>query len=541
MGLGHAPVRLEDRPLITGAGRYVGDLVGPDTLHCRFVRSDVAHGRPAPPDLADARDLPGVVAVFGAEDLGLPDMPSSPHPGAPEAAGMGQPPLARERVRYVGEPVAVVVAESAVQAVDAADMLWIDVEELPVVDVPAAPSGEMLLFPETGSNVAHRASIRTEGPRPAAEIEVCVEVDIPRVSPVTIEPLAILARPVGAGLEVWCGHQMPAGLPNQLGAMLGLDPSRIRVRVPDVGGGFGTKGQFYPEYPVVAAVAQRLDRPAVWLQSRSEQLMCGTHGRAQHITMRVGGDRDGRIRYVAAEIVGDAGAYPCAGARVPFFTLHVIQGPYDIQHLQATATAVVTNRAPVGPYRGAGRPEAAIAVERAVDAFAAEVGLLPEDVRTRNFIDPADFPYTSHTGSIYDSGDYATALELALEEIGVTRWRRLKAERRADGGDPIGIGIGSFIERAGGAVGSGEYGKVELRRDGGVVVRTGSTPAGQGHRTVWCQIAAGVFSVPVESVTFHTGDTGAVAGGVGTFASRSAQLGGSAILRTAREVREQAG
>ncbi len=540
MDLGHVSVRLEDRPLITGAGRYVGDLVDADTLHCAFVRSPVAHGNPAPPDLADVRDLPGVVAVFGADDLDLPDMPSSPGPGAPEAAGMGQPPLARDRVRHVGDPIAVVVAESAVQAVDAADMVWVDVEELPATDVVSARADEVLLFPESGTNVVHRSTIRTEGPRPAVEIEVFVEIDIPRLSPVTIEPLAILVRPVGQGLEVWCGHQTPAGFPDQLGAMLGIDPSTIRARVPDVGGGFGAKGQFYPEYPVVAAIAHGLGRPTVWLQSRTEQLMCGTHGRAQHITMRIGGDRDGRIRYLLADVVGDAGAYPSAGARVPLFTRSVIQGPYDIEHLEATATAVVTNRAPTGPYRGAGRPEAAIAIERAVDAFAVAVGLLPEHVRKRNFVDPADFPYTSHTGSIYDSGDYVAALELALETADVGRWRRLKEKRRADGGDPIGIGIGSFIERAGGAVGSGEYGKVELLPDGGVVVRTGSTAAGQGHRTVWSQIAAGVLSVPVQRVTFYAGDTGEVAGGVGSFASRSAQLGGTAILRTAREVRARA-
>ena len=540
MDLGQAPVRLEDLPLITGSGRFVGDMVDAGTLHCAFVRSPVAHGRLLPPDLGGARGLPGVVAVFGADDLGLPDMPSSPHPGAPGPAGMGQPPLARDRVRYVGEPVAVVVAESAVQAVDAAGSVWIEAEELPAVDTNSALAGEVLLFPDTGSNIAHRQTIRTEGTRPAAQVEVTVEVDIPRVSPVTIEPLAILARPAGYGLEVWCGHQAPAALSRQLGGMLGIDPSGIRTRVPDVGGAFGTKGQFYPEYPVVAAIARRLARPTVWLQSRTEQLMCGTHGRAQHITMRVGGDRDGRIRYLAAEIVGDSGAYPCSGARVPFFTLPVIQGPYDIEHLEATATAVVTSRAPVGPYRGAGRPEAAIAIERGVDAFAQAAGLLPEDVRRRNFVDPADFPFRSHTGFIYDSGDYAAALELAIDTADVARWRQLQAERRAGGGDPIGIGIGSFIERAGGSAGSGEYGRVEISRDGGVVVRTGSTPSGQGHRTVWSQIAAGVFSVPTEEVTVYAGDTGEVAGGVGSFASRSTQLGGSAILRTAIEVRARA-
>ena len=540
MKLGHAPVRLEDLPLITGAGRYVGDLVDAGTLHCAFARSPVAHGKLSPPDLSGARDLPGVVAVLGADDLGLPDMPSSPHPGAPGAAGMGQPPLARDRVRHVGEPVAVVVAESAVQAVDAAGSLWVDIDELPAVDVTNALAGEVLLFPEAGSNIAHRATIMTEGPRPAAEIEASAVVDIPRVSPVTIEPLAILARPAGPGLEVWCSHQGPATLSKQLGGMLGVDPSSIRVRVPDVGGAFGTKGPFYPEYPVVAAIAQRLGRPTVWIQTRTEQLLCGAHGRAQHITIRVGGDRDGRIRYLAAEIVGDSGAYPCSGARVPFYTLPVIQGPYDIEHLEATATAVVTNRAPVGPYRGAGRPEAAIAIERAVDAFAQATGLPPEEVRRRNFVDPADFPFRSHTGFTYDSGEYGAALELAIDAADVARWRKLQAERRAGGGDPIGVGIGSFIERAGGSAGSGEYGRVEISQSGGVVVRIGSTPSGQGHRTVWSQIAAGVFSVPTEEVTVYAGDTGEVAGGVGSFASRSTQLGGSAILRTAIEVRARA-
>ncbi|MDE0171187.1 MAG: xanthine dehydrogenase family protein molybdopterin-binding subunit [bacterium] len=538
--LGRVSVRLEDRPLITGGGRYVGDLVDTGTLHCAFVRSPVAHGRLVPPDLDEVRDLPGVVAVFGAGDLDLPDMPSSPHPGAPEATGMGQPPLARDRVRYVGEPVAVVVADSATQAVDAAGMVWVDVEDLTAVDPISALEGDVLLFPDSGSNVVHRQTIGSEGSRPPAELEALIEVDIPRISPVTIEPLTILARPVNSGLEVWCGHQQPAGLPAELGVLLGLDPTGIRVRVPDVGGGFGTKGQFYPEYPVVAAIAHRLRRPVVWLQSRTEQLVCGTHGRAMHVTVRIGGDLDGRIRYVVADMVGDAGAYPCAGARVPFFSLPVMQGPYDVEHLEVTGTAVVTNRAPVGPYRGAGRPEAAIAIERAVDAFADAAGVLPEDVRRRSFIDRTNFPFTTHTGSVYDSGDYATALELALETVDIARWRRLQAGRRAVGGDPIGIGIASFVERAGGAPGTGEYGRVELDRDGGVVVRTGSTPAGQGHRTVWSQIAAGVFSVPAGSVTFYTGDTAEVADGVGSFASRSAQLGGSAVLRTALAVRNQA-
>lgn len=539
--LGTPMRRLEDGPLIVGAGSFIADLIDGETLHAAFVRSPIAHGTFAPPALDDALAMPGVVAAFRADSLRLPDLPSSPGRGAPDAIGMGQPALARDRVRHVGEPVAVVVAETAREAVDAAESIWVDYETLPAVtDVESALEDRTILFPEVGTNRVHEETAGSEGPAPTYQRSAEVEIDIPRLSPVTIEPLTILVRPNGAGLDVWCGHQSPGRLPHMLGEMVGLDPSLIRVRVPDVGGAFGTKGQFYAEYPVVTAIALRLQRPVVWLQGRREQLMSGTHGRGQTIKVRIGGDDDGRIRGVHLEILGDLGAYPLTGSRIPFFTAYVSQGLYDIEHLEAHAVVAVTNKAPTGPYRGAGRPEGAIAIERAVDAFAVELGMKPEDVRRRNYIPSASLPFTTNTGALYDSGDYAGALEVALETVEIEKWRAEQEERRRLGGDPIGIGIGTFIERAGGAIGSSEYGKVELAADGSIVVRTGSTGAGQGHRTVWSQIAASVFSVSPGAIIFYAGDSKEVASSTGSFGSRSAQLGGSAVFRSALEVRRLA-
>lgn len=539
--LGESPLRLEDGPLVAGHGSYVADLVDDTTLHCVFVRSPVAHGSFEPPDLDPATEMPGVVAVYRADNIGLPDLPSVQGPGAPEARGMGQPALARERVRHVGDPVAVVVAETPAQGEDAAEQIWVDIDPLPAVTgVAAALRDDVLLFPEAGTNLVLDETVGSTGPRPEVARHASVELEIPRLSPVTIEPLAILAGPDDEGLEIWCGHQAPWRLPRLLGPLLGLPTDEIRARVPDVGGAFGTKGPFYTEYAVVAAIARHLGRPVVWLQTRREQLQSGTHGRGQTVTVEIGGDEDGRIRFVSTEILGDVGAYPASGARVPTFSQLVAQGAYDIEHVSARAVVAVTNKAPTGPYRGAGRPEAAIAIERAVDAFAAELGLEPEVVRARNLIPSSALPFTTHTGARYDSGDYNASLELALETLDVKHWRAEQRARLEAGDNPIGVGIATFIERAGGAIDSGEWGKVQLLADGSVEVRTGSTPSGQAHRTVWSQIAGSVFSVSLDRVVFIAGDTAEVADGVGSFGSRSLQVGGSAVLRTATEVRERA-
>jgi len=535
---------IEDVPLVTGEGKYLADLIDNEVLHCAFARSPIAHGVVTNCDTTAARKAPGVVAVYErAADLGLKDLPSAPGGGAaPEAAGMTRPPLASERVRYVGEAVCVVVAETANEAAEAAALVALEIEPLAVVaSADAGLRNESLLFPDAGTNVVLRTGVNQGDPSAGEyDVVVAVEIDSPRMSHVAIETLGFLARPAGDGLDVWCGHQAPNRLPRQIGGLLGIPPESVRARSPLVGGAFGTKSQLYPEYPVVASVAFHLGRPAVWLQSRREAILNGTHGRGQHHRVELSGDKSGRIRRARIEILADIGAYPLYGSRVPLFTQYVATGLYDIEHVEIETTMVLTNRPPIGPLRGAGRPEAALAIERAVDVFASAADVDPAEVRRQNFIPTESLPYRTATGALYDSGNYAEALEMALDAVDVPAFRADQENRRRDGQDPIGLGIGAFVERTGGTIGSGEFGRVDISPSGEVIVRSGSMSTGVGHQTVWRQLASSVLTVAPEDVEVIQGDTGEVANGVGSFASRSAQLGGTAVWECALHVRDQA-
>lgn len=533
--IGRSERRVEDHRLLTGAGAYLADLVTTGTLHCHFVRSPVAHGEIGSIDRADLDSVPGVVGLFAAPDLELAEIPATTGRGE-SAPHMTRPPLAVRRVRYVGEPVAVVVAESPVVAVDAAERVWVEIDELPPVLDPEEAAGSPVHLFEGGDNVVARSSIES-GPRPETPPPVTrtVVVESQRLAPVTIETLGVVAEPADPGLRVWCGHQAPHRLRDQLADLLGIGRGEVRVSVPDVGGAFGTKGMFYPEYLVVAALARRLGRRVAWIQTRREQFMGGTHGRAQRHRVTLEGDATGRIERVRIELLADTGAYPHNGSQIPLFSRLVATGLYDIPRVEIETTTVVTNRAPTGSYRGAGRPEAALAIERAIDAFARQAGLDPIEVRLRNLI--TRLPHVTATGARYDSGDYPAAIRRAVELLDLDEVRAERERRLESGGDPVGVGMGAFIERAGGAPDSGEYGRVEIGPDG-VVVRTGSTDTGQGHRTVWAQVVRSVLGeVPV---TVLAGDTGEVAEGVGTFASRSAQIGASALQRRAEAVLETA-
>lgn len=531
--------RLEDERLIKGEGGFLADLIGPGTLRCAFVRSPLAHALIRQVEVDEAVRLPGVVAVYSAGDLGLAPIPGAGGQG-PAAPAMSRPPLAAARVRYAGEPLAVVVALTEAEATDAAEAVLADLEPLPVLATPeAALDDTVLLFPDAATNVVARRQISTEGELPSTfEVMASVEVTSPRLSAVTIEPAGILVQPGDGGLDIWCGHQAPHRLRDQLSSMLGVPASGLRVRVPEVGGAFGLKGMLYPEYLVVAAAALKLDRAVVWLQRRREQLIGGTHGRGQSISIDLAGDRDGRIRRARVKSLAETGAYPHNGSLIPLISQYVATGLYDIEHVELDATVVVTNRAPTGSYRGAGRPEAALAIERAVDAFAATASLDPAEVRRRNFIH--SLPHRTVTGALYDSGDYEAALDMALDLIDEKSVRVEQAKRRDDRADPIGLGLGAFIERAGGPINSGEWGRVSVEEDGSVVVQTGSIAMGQGIETVWRRLVASVMAVDVEQVTFLAGDTATVARGVGSFGSRSAQVGASAASRSAVAVREQA-
>ncbi|MBW3666977.1 MAG: xanthine dehydrogenase family protein molybdopterin-binding subunit [Actinobacteria bacterium] len=532
--LGTSMRRLEDWPLITGAGSYVGDRITDEDLHARFHRSPIAHGDITGVDLGGAAATPGVGIVATEEDLGL-----EPIPGPPGAARerMSRPLLARDKVRYVGEPIVVVAAETAAQATDATERIWVDIEPLPVLIDPERAEDGPALF--EGGNLVARVEPRSPGGE-SYPVSAVVKVRNQRLAPAPIEGLAIRVEPSGLdGLIVTCGHQAPHLLRDQLAAQLGIDTNRLRVVVPDVGGGFGFKGGLFPEYVVVAELARRTGRPVVWEETRREHFANGTHGRSMIHQVTLEGEEDGNIRRARIEILADAGAYPRSGALMPDLARFVAQGLYEIDEVLVGSQTVVTNQAPVGSYRGAGRPEAAYAIERAVDAFAWAAGVDPAQVRAVNLIEAGNLPYNTVNGATYDSGDYPAALQLALATVGIEEVRARQRERLDTGADPIGVGIGAFIERAGGAADSGEFGMVQMSEGGRIEVATGSTPAGQGHRTVWTQTVAEVFGVDPEDVSVTAGDTGPVAAGVGTYGSRSAQAGASAVFRMADAVAER--
>ncbi|MET0565424.1 MAG: xanthine dehydrogenase family protein molybdopterin-binding subunit [Acidimicrobiia bacterium] len=532
-------LRLEDRRLVTGSGRYVGDLAPPGTLHLAFVRSTEAHARITAIDTASV-DSPDVIGVFTAADLGLEDIPGDsttiPAPDFP------RPHLASEKVRYVGEPIAVVAATTAALAVDATDLIWVDYEVLPaVVDPRPSLEDETTLHEGAGTNVVSRSKLAAGEPEGDYEVEAEMEVTNQRLAPNAIEPLVMLAIPEDDGrLTVYVSHQRPHGVKARLCQLLPHDPDKMRVVVPDVGGAFGMKGMTYPEHTVTAAVALRLGRPVMWAEKRREHLSGGTHGRGSVHRIRLMGTSKGRIQRAEIDVLADVGAYPHNGATIPMFSRLVALGLYDISNASFTTTSVVTNTAPTGSYRGAGRPEAAYAIERAIDAFARAAGLDPVEVRLTNFIPSDSLPYRTPTGALYDSGDYAAALRRAVELVELDRLREDQRTRLAEGRDPIGVGFGAFVERAGGAVDGGEYGRVEIDREGKATLRTGSASSGQGHETAWAQVAAAALGVNPDDVTYVAGDTDEVARGTGTFASRSAQIGAAAIWRTAHGVRRRA-
>lgn len=527
--------RLEDPRFVTGKGRYVADLVQPEDLHLHFHRSPVAHGRLTEVDITDASESPGVRRILTAQDIDL-----RPIPGGPLANdGMERPLLASSRVRYVGDLIAVVVADTPVQAADASGLIWADIEPLEVV-VEARQSAHGTPLFESGNVVAQRTT-GSEFTDRGFDVSATISVYNQRLAPASIEGLAIRAEPVdGDRLIVHCGHQAPHRLRDQLADQLELDPGLIRVITPDVGGAFGLKGMLFPEYILTCAAALELGHPVAWVEERREHFQSGVHGRSQHHRVTLQGDTDGRMRRAHIEILADVGAYPHTGVLIPSLTTFVAQGLYDIEEFRVDATTVVTNLAPTGSYRGAGRPEAAFALERAVDAFARAAELDPAAVRMKNFIPASSLPYTTHTGALYDSGDYAGVLEKALKMVEIEGVRAQQRDRLETGGDPIGIGIGAFVERSGGALGAGEFGQVEVTDDGSIVVRTGSASQGQGHETVWARLAADLFRTTDDLVTFIAGDTDLVDDGVGTFASRSAQVGASAIHRTGTKVLERA-
>ncbi|GAA2371289.1 xanthine dehydrogenase family protein molybdopterin-binding subunit [Dactylosporangium salmoneum] len=538
--IGERMPRREDARLLRGAGRYVADIRVDGCLDAAFVCGAVAHGELRGVDLERARAVPGVVAAWSHADL--PDLPPTPPMlDADSARERPWPPLASGRVRYAGEPVAVVIGTDRYVAEDGRDAAVVRVDALPAVLDPAeAAGGAVRLFPGLGNVAEERefgAPIEQDVWRGAAVV-VEARYRQQRLAHTSIEPRAIIVRPeAGGGLTVWASHQAPHRLRRDLADAFGLRPERVRVIVPDVGGAFGGKSETWPEYLVVAAAARRLGRPVRWLQDRAEALTGPPHGRDQDQRVRMAAGADGRIVAYELHIDAGVGAYPHTGAFVPTATAMMAGGAYAIARVHVRTRAVVTNTAPTAPYRGAGRPEAAAAIERTVDLLARRLGLDPAEVRRRNFIAPQDFPYRTPTGFTYDSGDYAAALDRALRELDYGHWRGEQARRRAAGRAPIGIGLCTYVERAG--MGE-EFGAVEACPDGTFVALSGCCSTGQGHETAFPQVVAAVLGVGAERVRLVEGDTAVVPRGIGSFASRSMQIGGAALHRAAGKLVEEA-
>jgi carbon-monoxide dehydrogenase large subunit len=545
--LGTRVLRSEDPRFLTTGGVYTDDLTDArlaGACHVFFVRSPLAHARVRRVDLAAARSAPGVVAVFSGADLaGL--APITPMMPRMLNQQMTRPLVATDVVRFVGEPVAVVVTEHSYDGEDASGLVDVDYDPLPpVVGLDAALTDEVLLFPEAGTNVAARFG---DPAKLASDLfddcdaVVTATVVNQRLAPAPLEVRACAAAWGADGrLTAWVPNQGAQDTRDDLASLLRIDAAAIRVITPDVGGAFGAKFGAEAEHAVVAWVARELGRPARWSETRGENLVAMTHGRGQRHTVTIGGTRDGDVLAYRLEIAQDAGAYPQIGAVLPFLTIMMATGPYAIGRAEAVGVSVVTSTTPVGAYRGAGRPEATAALERALDLFAVEIGADPAAVRRRNLLPAFTEPHKTAFGALYDSGDYAVALDKALGAAGYADLRAEQASRRAARDTAqLGIGLSCYVEITGGGDEAGapsENAAVEVHADGTATILTGTSPHGQGHATAWAMIASDELGIPVDHITVRWGDTDLVPEGGGTAGSRSLQQGGVAVRQASREL-----
>jgi carbon-monoxide dehydrogenase large subunit len=545
--LGTRVLRTEDPKFLTTGGVYTEDVVDERLAgagHVFFVRSPIAHARITGIDVSGAQAAPGVIAVFTGADLA--ELP--PRKGAPMMnQEMFQQPLATDTVRFVGEPVAAVVVEEPYQGEDAAELVSVDYEPLPpVIGYPAALAGGSLLFPAAGTNVTAEFGNKDAAAADlfdGCEAVVTATIVNQRVAPAPMESRGAAAVWGDDGrLTAWVPNQGAQGTLRSLAGQLSLEAKQIRVITPDVGGAFGAKFGADPEVVVVCWVARALGRPARWSETRYENLIGMTHGRAQENTITIGGRRDGTVLAYRLEILQDAGAYPRIGAILPSLTILMAPGPYVIPRAEAWATVLVTNTTPLGAYRGAGRPEATATLERAMDLFAAEIGADPAHVRRVNLLPPFTEPHKTAFGALYDTGDYVTALDAALAAADYPALRAEQAARRERGDVlQLGIGLASYVEITGGGDESGppnENATVEVHPDGTATILTGTSPHGQGHETAWAMLAADELGIPVDKITLKWGDTDLVPEGGGTGGSRSLQQGGAAVQQASQELIE---
>jgi carbon-monoxide dehydrogenase large subunit len=538
--LGNRVLRIEDPRFLRGEGRYLENMPLEGALAITFVRSPLGHARINGVDTSAAAELPNV-QVFTGADVDAP--PFGPPPYWNINPGMVRPLVATDTVRFAGEIVAIVVSEDRASGLDAAELVLVDYDPLPVVlTVEDAAKEDVLLFPELGTNVAATGGSPEHDDELFAGCDVVVSDTVwsQRLAAAPMEPRSAAALIDDEGrLLYWSTSQTPHTDKMILSGMLGLDPAQVRVVVQDMGGGFGAK-MLEVEGVLVAWLARKLGRPVRWTETRTENMLALLQGRAQRLSFTLGGTREGKLLAYRLDILADAGAYPILGAFLPNLTGLLASQVYAIPKAEVESRSVVTNTTPTTSIRGAGRPEAAQAIERAIDLFASEAALDPADVRRKNFVAEDAFPYTTATGATYDSGDYEGALDLLLRSAGYEELREEQRRRRAEGGPiELGIGLSAYVEISN-PVGETEFGEVEITEDGGAILRTGSLSHGQGHETTFAMIAAERLGLPVERVTVIKGDTDEIPQGAGTFGSKSTQIGGVAGRLAADAVVEQA-
>ena len=513
------------------------DLQLPGALHLTFVRSYMAHARITGIDKSAAEAAGAQVFVAADTDLTVNPAP----PMLQVSPSMFRPLIVSDTVRFVGDIVAVVLAETREASVDAAELVLVDYEPLPAVTDPVeAAKDEILLYPDVGTNICFHRPLEPD-PELFAASDVVVEGQVisQRLNGLPIEPRSSSAQFGEDGrLTLWISSQTPHQDKMVLGMLLRLDAENVRVVAPDVGGGFGAKG-LDVEDVLVGWMARHTGKPVRWTETRSENMVAMHHGRAMVLGFELGATRDGVVQALRLDIVADSGAYPGLGAFLPNLTAMMSSGVYRIPKIEIEIRSVVTNTTQTGPVRGAGRPEATQTLERAIDMLAAELSLDPAEVRRRNFIPNDSFPYTTAAGTQYDIGDYGGALELALESAGYDELRREQASRRQNGSShQLGIGLSAYVEVTNG-ISEEEYGAVDITVAGEAIVRTGSFSQGQGHETTFAQIVAERLGLPIEKVTVVKGDTDVVPRGTGTYGSKSTQIGGVAAGQAGDEVVEK--
>ncbi|HSS61738.1 MAG TPA: xanthine dehydrogenase family protein molybdopterin-binding subunit [Candidatus Limnocylindrales bacterium] len=539
--IGRRMRRVEDERLITGRGRFAGDIRLDGLLHVAFCRSPAPHALIRAIDSATARSMPGVLAVWTADEL--PEVAAGLSDWGPEdMESRGRPILNRDEVNYVGEAFAVVVAETAYQAQDAAEQVVAELDPLPGVGdvITATATGAPLVHSDMKSNVAREASTHYGDLKAAFApdgVSARIRLTTARIAGAAMEPRTVTATPKGDGLKVWTSTQNVFGVREAIAGALGLEDTKVRVVAEDVGGGFGAKGSAFPEEVLVALAAWRLKRPARWVGTRSEDSATTAQGHGSVIELELASDRNGKLRGLRGTLWHDLGAYAGSGAGQPDLIIAHMQSAYVLPAMDVSSRLIYTNTVPSGFIRGGGRPLGNYGMERVMDRLARALHIEPAELRRRNLVQPAQIPFTTgfpagRHGVVYDSGDYPKLLALTLATLG----SEIDGATRDDG-RLVGVGVACCVESTG--FGRGEPARLRVHKDGTAELFVGSTPQGQGHQTMAAQVAADRLGWPIDKISVTVGDTSHVPFALLTAGSRSAVQVGNATAKAAVALRHQ--